>query len=135
MFKLVVISPEKKVLETEILSVTVPTTEGEITILPKHMAIFALVKPGEITVRTKEGTTLLAGGGGFVNVTADKVTLLVEYGVNSEELDEEKIKEAKRRAEELLKNQTDDKTSAQIQASLARSLLELKIVNKRKTKN
>jgi F-type H+-transporting ATPase subunit epsilon len=134
MFRLVVISPEKKVLETDILSVTIPTTEGEITVLPKHMAIFSPVKPGEIVVRTKEENMVLAGGGGFVNVTADKVTLLLEYGVKSDDLDEEKIKEAKKRAEDILKNQQDDRGSALAQASLARSLLELKVVQKRRNK-
>jgi F-type H+-transporting ATPase subunit epsilon len=134
MFKLVVISPEKKVLETDIQSVTIPTTEGEITVLPKHMAIFSLVKPGEIIVRTKEGNISLAGGGGFVNITADTVTLLLEYGTKSDEMDEVKIQEAKKRAEEILKNQSDNKSTALASATLARSLLELKLVQKRKVK-
>ncbi len=131
-FKLVVISPVKNVLETEIDSVTIPTVDGEITVLPKHMPIFSMVKSGEVTVRTKNGVDYLACGGGFVNVTGDKVTLLLEYGVNSEEIDEEKVREAKRRAEEILKTQADEKSSAMAQTSLARSLLELKVARKRK---
>jgi F-type H+-transporting ATPase subunit epsilon len=134
MYKLVVISPEKKVLEEEILSVTVPTSEGQITILPGHMPIFSLIKPGEIAVRTKQGNKVLVGGGGFVNISHDKVILLVEYGTNSDEIDEEKIKEAKKRAEEILKNQSDEKSNAIASATLARSLLELKLVQKRKIK-
>lgn len=135
MFKLAVISPEKKVLvEEEVLSVTVPTTQGQITILPKHMAIFSLVKPGEIIVRTKEGNISLAGGGGFVNITADRVTLLLEYGTKSDEMDEVLIQEAKKRAEEILKNQSDNKDTALASATLARLLLELKLVQKRKVK-
>jgi F-type H+-transporting ATPase subunit epsilon len=134
-FKLVVISPEKKVLETEIISVTIPAAEGEITVLPKHMSIFSTVKPGVVIARTKDGEISLAAGGGFVNVTGDTVTLLLEYGVKSDEMDEAKILEAKRRAEEVLKNQTDEKASALAQASLARSLLELKVVNKKRAKN
>jgi F-type H+-transporting ATPase subunit epsilon len=132
MFNLTVISPEKKILETDILSVTIPTNEGEITVLPKHMEMFSLVKPGEITVRTATGNIFLAGGRGFVNVTREKVTLLLSYGVNSDEIDEEKIKEAKKKAEEMLKNQTDEKATALAQANLARSLLELRLVQKRR---
>ena len=47
---------------------------------------------------------------------------------------EEKIKEAKIRAEEILKNQTDEKSTALASATLARSLLELNLVQKRKIK-
>jgi F-type H+-transporting ATPase subunit epsilon len=134
MFKLVIISPERKVLEEEIVSVTVPTTEGQITVLPGHMEIFSLIKPGEITVRTKLGDKIYVGGGGFVNISHNKVTLLVEFGTDSDEIDEEKIKEAKKRAEEILKNQSDEKSTALASATLARSLLELKLVQKRKVK-
>jgi F-type H+-transporting ATPase subunit epsilon len=133
--QLVVITPSKKVLETEVLSVTIPTTNGEITVLPGHMSIFSLLKPGEVVVRTKDGNVSIAIGGGFVNVTKDKVTLLPEYGVKSDEIDEEKVKEAKRRAEEILNTKTDEQSSALAQSTLARSLLELKVVQKRRKKS
>jgi len=132
--QLVVISPQKKILETEISSVTIPTVDGEITVLPNHMAIFSLLKPGEVVVRTKDGDISIAIGGGFVNVTKDKVTLLPEYGIKSDEINEEKVKEAKLRAEEILKSRTDEQSSALAQSTLARSLLELKLAQKRRKK-
>jgi F-type H+-transporting ATPase subunit epsilon len=130
---LVVISPEKKTLETEAVAVTLPTVDGEITILPMHAAIFALVKPGIITIKTKDGEEVLAGGGGFVKTDGKSVTLLLEFGVKADELNEAQINEAKKRAEEILNAKQDDTASALAQASLARSLLELKAVkHKRK---
>jgi F-type H+-transporting ATPase subunit epsilon len=133
--QLVVISPQKKVLETEITSVTIPTADGEITVLPNHMAIFSLLKPGEVIVRTKDGDLSITIGGGFVNVTRDKVTLLPEYGINSDEIDEEKVREAKTRAEEILKSKADEQSTAMAQTALARSLLELKVAQKRRKKS
>ena len=130
--RLVVISPEKKVLEMDCLSVTLPTVEGEITILPKHTWLFSLLKPGEIIAKSKNEEISLAVGGGFVNVGPDKVTVLPEFGIKTNEIDEEKVKEAKQRAEDILKNKLDEEGSALAQASLARSLLELKIVQKRR---
>jgi F-type H+-transporting ATPase subunit epsilon len=132
--QLVIIAPQKKILETEITSVTIPTTQGEITVLPNHMAIFSLLKPGEVVVRTKTGDLSIAIGGGFVNVTKDKVTLLPEYGTKSDEIDEEQVKKAKQRAEEILNSRADEQSSALAQSTLARSLLELKVVQRRKKK-
>jgi F-type H+-transporting ATPase subunit epsilon len=130
--KLTVISPQKKVLEIECDSVTLPTPDGQITVLPKHMAIFSLLTAGEVTVKTKKENIELAVGGGFVSVGNDTVTLMVEFGVKSDEIDEQKVNEAKKRAEEILKSKADDKGSALAQATLARSLLELKLVKKRR---
>lgn len=131
---MVVISPQKKVLETECESVTLPTEDGQITVLPKHMAIFSLLKAGEVRVKTKDEEIVLAVGGGFVNVGNDLITLMAEFGVRSDEIDEEKVNEAKKRAEEILKSKADERESALAQASLARSLLELKIAQKRKNR-
>lgn len=134
-FKLVIISPQKPVLETEAQSVTFSTAEGQITVLPGHMSVFSLVTPGEVVVRGTDGETTLAVGGGFANVTAESVTLLTEFGTKSDDIDEEQVKEARRRAEEILREQVDAKASAQAEASLARSLLELKIAQKRRPRH
>jgi F-type H+-transporting ATPase subunit epsilon len=130
--KLIVISPEKKVLEADCLSATLPTTEGQITVLPHHSPLFSLLKAGEVIARTSDGEISLAVGGGFVNVTGDKITVLVEFGTKSEEIDEARAQEAKHRAEEILKSHADEQSSALAQAALARSLLELKITQRRK---
>lgn len=131
-FKLVVISPEKKVLEMDCKSVTLPTMDGEITVLPNHMAVFSLLKPGEMTARGDKGNLSLAIGGGFVNITKEKVTVLPEFGVRSDEINEEKVKEARKRAEQILSEKASETNSAMAQASLARSLLELKVAQRRK---
>lgn len=133
--KLSVISPQKKVLEIECESVTLPTSEGEITVLPKHMAIFSLLSAGEVKVRTEKDEIDLAVGGGFASVSNNKVTLMVEFGVRSDEIDEQKVDEARKRAEEILKSKADDKGSALAQAALARSLLELKVAQKRRRRS
>jgi F-type H+-transporting ATPase subunit epsilon len=134
-FKLIIISPQKPVLETEAQSVTFFTTEGQITVLPGHMSVFSTMSPGEVIVRGTDGETSLVVGGGFANITHDSVTLLTEFGTRSDDIDQEQVMEAKRRAEEILKEQADTKTSALAQVSLARSLMELKIAQKRRPRH
>lgn len=61
----------------EALSLTVPTTEGELTIMPKHEALVATVKEGTITVRTHEGAQTFYAPGGVLEVSNDQVTVLL----------------------------------------------------------
>lgn len=129
-----VLSPQKEVLSAVCKSVTLPTEDGLITVLPKHADLFTTITHGELTARPEDGgrEINLAVGGGFASVTGSEVTVLVDYGANADELDEEEIKKARERAEEILKHKQDDRGEAMAQASLARSLLELKVVRKRR---
>ena len=131
--QLVIVSPEKKVLEEECVSITLPTTEGQITILPNHIPLFALLSPGEVIVRQKDGIeTNLIVGSGFVNFSQNRLILLANFGVQSDQINEEEIKAARARAEEILANKTDAAVMAEAQANLARSILQLKMVKKHK---
>ncbi len=131
--KFIVVSPEKKVLETDCISATLPTSEGQITILPGHMPLFALLSPGEVVIRSaSRQEQSLAVGSGFLNFYEDNVILLTDFGVNSDEIDEEEIKKARARAEEILTGKADQTAMAQAQANLARSILQLKISTHRK---
>ncbi|OGD09193.1 ATP synthase F1 subunit epsilon [Candidatus Amesbacteria bacterium RIFOXYB1_FULL_44_23] len=128
---LAIVSMEKKVLEMECDSVTLPTSEGQITILPGHIPLFSLLTAGEVIVRNKEEETSLAVGEGFVNFSKGRLILLTDFGVHSGEIDEAAIREAKARAEEILSQKSDNSMMAEAQANLARSILQLKIAGKR----
>lgn len=128
-----VLSPQKEILSANCKSVTLPTEDGQITVLPKHAPLFTNIAHGELVARTEEDKEIsLAVGGGFASITGTEVTVLVDYGANADELDEEQIKKAKERAEEILKAKADSRGEAMAQAALARSILELKLVTKRK---
>ena len=132
MLKLKVLSPEKTVLNIDCTAVTMPSSEGQITVYPKHAPIYTLVTYGELIAHTDKGEVSLGIGPGFAEINATSVTVLTNYGVSSDEIDAVRAQEAKARAEEIIKNRQSETDLALAQIELSRSLVELKLVSKRK---
>jgi F-type H+-transporting ATPase subunit epsilon len=132
MLKLKVISPEKTVLEADCTYVTLPSSEGQITVYPNHAPIYTLVSNGEVIAHTDKGVISMGVGSGFANITKTSITLLANFGVLTDEIDEARAREAKDRAESLIKDHKNDQNFALAEAELSRSLLELKLASKRK---
>ncbi len=100
--KFEIVTPERVVLKQEILQITVPTTSGEITVLPDHIPLVSVLKPGVIEVKRADNSSeIISVSSGFIEVTKDKVVILADTAERAEELDEERIKEAQQRAEKL----------------------------------
>jgi F-type H+-transporting ATPase subunit epsilon len=133
MLKLKVISPEKIVLNTECSSVTLPASDGQITVYPRHAPIYTLISAGEVVARTANGVISMGVGSGFANITQDSVTLLANFGILTDEIDESRAAEAKARAEALIRDRKSDQDYALAEAELSRSLLELKLASKRRS--
>jgi len=126
--KFEIATPERVVLKDEILQVTIPTTEGDITILPKHSPLVSILKPGVLELKKIDGSIeIISVSGGFVEVLLNKTIILADTAERADEIDLERAEEARKRAEESLKNLRDiDATqfanlSAQIEKELART--------------
>jgi F-type H+-transporting ATPase subunit epsilon len=132
MLNLKVLSPERTVLDITCNAVTMPSSEGQITVYPKHAPIYTLVTYGELIAHTDKADVSLAVGAGFAEINGTGVTVLTNYGVSSDEIDAARAQEAKERAEEIIRNRQSDTDMALAQIELSRSLVELKLVNKRK---
>jgi F-type H+-transporting ATPase subunit epsilon len=135
--KLEIVTPEKIIYSGDVDQITVETADGRIAILPHHVNLFTKIKPGELHLKIADKEQFLAMTGGFLEVSNNKVTLLADYAVHSEEIDVEKALAAQKRAEELLKKkegQLSDREYAELQGALGRALLELDIANKRRRK-
>ncbi len=78
MLKLEIVTPEKRVLDAEVDSVTVPTASGEAGILQSHAPLISALKPGVLSYAVKGATDKLAISGGFVEVNSDTVSVLVD---------------------------------------------------------
>lgn len=132
--KLDIISLTRPVYSGKITSVTVPAAEGELTILPHHLPLMTPLRAGEIIIREGEKEHYIAISSGFLIIDPKKITILSDSADMLEELDEEKIAEAKARAEKLLteKKFADDRAFADATALLEKSLAQLKVVRKRK---
>jgi F-type H+-transporting ATPase subunit epsilon len=109
-----------------------PTEDGQITVLPNHAPIYTLVSAGEVIARTTDkGEISLGVGSGFANITQTGVTLLANFGILTDDIDEARAREAKERAETLLRERRTKQDEALAAMELSRSLLELKLANKR----
>lgn len=130
-----IVTPEKIVYSEEIDELTVPTTQGEITILPEHVSLVTRVTEGEMKVKIKGKSHFLAVTGGFLQIADNKITILAEYAVRSDDINTQKVLDAKKRAEEALKNKREDMSDrdfAIAESEMRRALLELKISTKRR---
>jgi F-type H+-transporting ATPase subunit epsilon len=126
-----IITPDKIAFRDEIDSITLPTQEGEITILPGHIPLVAPIKPGEIMIK-KDGTARhMAVMRGFVEMSSDKVRLMAEAAELEEEIDERRAEEAKRRAEQAVTSAKDKTEFADATASLERALTRIKIAKRK----
>ena len=131
--KFELITPERVVLKDEFDSATVPTKEGEITVLPGHVPLVASLAPGMITVQRAGGEQYLAVSGGFIEVQpGSKMIILADTAERAEELDLEKVEAARSRAEKMLteKRAIDDISSAAAMAALERKLARAKVARK-----
>lgn len=130
-------TPERAVLKRKVRQVSIPTASGEITVLPGHVPLVAPVEAGEIRAVDENGEeVLMSVSGGFVTVHADdRVVVLADTAERAEELEIAAIEEAKRRAEEILKEKiVDEERFADAAAHLARELARLKVARKHRAK-
>lgn len=87
MLKLEIVTPEKKVVDTEADSVTIPTASGEAGILPNHAPLISALKPGILTYTNRGATERVAVAGGFVEVNHDKVSVLADSAETAAQID------------------------------------------------
>jgi F-type H+-transporting ATPase subunit epsilon len=86
MLRLEIVTPEKRVLDADVDSVTVMTATGEAGILPNHAPLISALKPGVLTYTSKGTTEKLAVAGGFIEVNANKVAVLADSAETAEEI-------------------------------------------------
>ena len=99
-----IVTPEKKVYSETVDSVVLPTTSGDVGILPGHVPIVTQIKAGELAI-TKDGSLdLLAVDIGFAEVIGDTVSVLTEAAIDIEDIDLAAAEEAQKRAEQALKD-------------------------------
>jgi F-type H+-transporting ATPase subunit epsilon len=102
-----IVTPEAKVYSDTIDSVVIPTVAGEIGVLPGHIPLVTQVQDGELRVMKGGTSLLLAVGGGFAQIDADKVRVLAERAISEEKIDENAVEAALKRAEQELRAAKD----------------------------
>jgi len=107
--------------------VTLPGIAGQFGVYPQHMPLMTQMVPGEIIVQKGGRDTYIAAGEGVIEVTATRVSILTDLAVAADRIDEAKAEEARKRAEARLREKLSDEEVANVNASLARSLAQLRV--------
>lgn len=134
-FNFEIISPQKVVYKEDVEEIIVPSTSGQLTILPNHAALMSQVSSGEIIVKRNGKEYYMAITGGFLDVNSNNVSILADYAVRSEEIEVAHAIEAQKRAEKIMKESSEKaskKDFAIAQAEFLRSILELKVASRRR---
>lgn len=101
-FQLEIVTPEKKVVETRAEEVEIPGKNGYLGILAGHAPLITELSVGEITYRENSSEERLAVAWGFAEVLPDKVTILAETAERPSDINIERARKAKERAEQRL---------------------------------
>ena len=99
-----IVTPEARVFSDTIDTVVIPTTEGEVGILPGHIPLLTQVEHGELRVTKNGQNYVLAVSGGFAEVEGDRVNILAEHAITEEKIDEKAVEAALKRAEDELRD-------------------------------
>ena len=138
--KLKIITPERLILEEMVDQVSLPTTKGEITILPNHVPLITSLTSGDVVAYANGEYVPMAVVGGFIEVKEENgqttVAVLADFAEHIAELSDEKIEKAKAEAERLRK-QMENKEHVDFEhfeTELERSLTRIKIADKWRSK-
>ncbi len=130
-----IVTAEGVVHSDEVDLLVVPGIDGEMAILPSHAPLMTMLQPGELIVRKGGEDTSIFVSGGFFELMNDKVTILADSAERVEEIDITRAEEAKKRAEEKMGLRTQiDIDAARAEAALRRSLMRLKVVERRRAR-
>ena len=122
-----IVTPEGIAYSDNVEMVGLRSVAGQIGILPNHIRLMTQMLPGEMTLRKDGQVKFLAVGQGLVEVTRDRVAILTDMAVAADTIDEAKAEEARRRAEARLQEKISAEEVASVNASLARSLAQLRV--------
>jgi F-type H+-transporting ATPase subunit epsilon len=117
--------------------VVVPAEMGEVGIYPRHAPMLTRIKPGSVRIKSpdKEAEDLIYVSGGILEVQPGVVTILSDTAIRGADLDEARVIEAKRAAEEAMRDRTGAMEYAQAQVELAQAIAQLQAIEKLRKKH
>ena len=126
-----VVTPAGTVYSDNVQMVTLPGVAGQMGIYPQHVPLITQMVPGEMIVRKDGRELFIATGEGLIEITARRVAILTDLAVPADRIDEAKAEEARQRAEARLREKLSSEEVASVNASLARSLAQLRVKRRR----
>jgi F-type H+-transporting ATPase subunit epsilon len=133
-YALTVRSPTGVVFEGPVVSATLPTPDGPITVLAHHMPLIALLTDGELRIETGGREISLALAGGFLETGSNTATVLTDFAAEAESIEIARVEEAKQRAEEIRKDQRERGDMALAERDMQRAVLQLKVAERNRAR-
>jgi F-type H+-transporting ATPase subunit epsilon len=127
-----VVSAEEQIFSGEAEFVVLPGESGELGIYPRHTPLLTRIRPGAVRLRipNQAAEELVFVSGGLLEVQPNMVTVLADTAIRGVDLDEAKAQEAKRMAEEAMKDRSSQVDYARAQAELAEAMAQLAALRK-----
>ncbi len=131
-----VVSAEENIFSGEAKFVALPGENGELGILPRHTPLITRIKPGAVRIEKADGSgeEFVFVAGGILEVQPGTVTVLADTAIRGKDLDEAKALEAKKLAEEAMKNAKSDIDLAAAQGEFAAMAAQLAAIQKLRRK-
>ena len=127
-FLLRVITPDRVFYENQVQMVEFDTTEGEIGVLPGHIPMTVIIRPGILTITEAGGDKEAALHAGFAEILPDRVTILAEIIEWPDEIDEERATAALERATERLREKASTTDLARAELALQRAVARIEVI-------
>src|SRR5436190_279100 len=129
--KLEIVTPEAKIYSEDVEMVTLPGSEGDLGVYPRHVPLMTTLKPGELRIRKDGRETSMAVGEGFVEIKGDAVSVLTDMALDADKIDEAGAAAAVERAKAAMKEDHGKEEVAAIKASLDKALAQLHVKRRR----
>jgi len=128
------VTPERSIAHTEVDEVELPGEEGFFAVLPGHAPLLAALKTGPIWYRSGGEKRYAFVGGGFAEVTADRVSVLAAVAERAEDIDLARAEAAKRRAEDRLAKPSTDMDTERARIAMMRAIARIQVAKVSRTR-
>jgi len=126
-----VVTPSRLVVSEQVEIVVAPGILGEFGVLAGHIPFLSILGPGELRYTRDGKVEFMVVTGGFAEVQPDKVTVLADSAELAREIDIDRAKRARERAEERLRRaKTEDVDYTRAEAALRRAVARIKVAEK-----
>ena len=132
--RLEIVTPERRAFADDVDMVIVPGRNGQLGILPHHTPLISSLGVGELRIKKAGTEQSLLISGGFVEVRPYKVIVMADLAEHSEEIDEQRAVEARKRAQAELEQAKDPVDLARVRAALQTALMRERIAVRRRSR-
>ena len=131
-----VVSAEASIFSGEAKFVALPGENGELGILPRHTPLITRIRPGAVRIKVagQNDEEFVFVAGGILEVQPGTVTVLADTAIRGHDLDEAKANEAKKLAEEAMRNAKSDIDLAKAQSEFAMMAAQIAAIAKLRKK-